>query len=216
MLGKIKSLISLLIVCVSMNLSAVNLVQANTSELSDAKSAKDVVLNFQNVLLDVMKQGEKLSFEQRCDLLKADIVKSHDVLKSLRTIVGSKQWKNFSVEQKQLLTDVFTRFIVTTYASNFDSYDEESFEFVSEQTTKKGNVIIRSILQIPQGKRKKVVFDYALKKRSGDWKIFNIAADGVSDLATRRSEYRRILEKEDGFNTLIAIINEKIDNYAKQ
>ncbi len=213
MLYPIKFLITLLVFVVSANLAIVSSATANASE---PKSAKDIVINFQEVLLNVMKQGEQLSFEQRCDLLKEDIVKSHDVIKSLRTIVGSKEWKSFSTEQKQLLTDVFTRFIVTTYAANFNSYDDENFVFVSEQTTKKGNVIIRSILELPKAKRKKVVFDYALKKNTNGWKIFNIAADGVSDLATRRSEYRRILKKDDGFNTLIAIINEKIDNYAKQ
>jgi|GEM_PF-1706049 len=188
--------------------------QAQVSEASN--TAKDIVLNFQNVLLDVMRQGEALSFQGRCKQLEFAILQSHDVIKSLRTIVGSKEWKRFSDEQRAELTTVFTDFIVSTYASNFNAFSGESFVYVSEHTTKKGNVIVRSILQIPEGKRKKVTFDYALKKNADDWKIYNIAADGVSDLATRRSEYRRILADEDGFNTLIAIINKKIDNYAKK
>jgi len=187
--------------------------QVQASEVSF--SAKDIVLNFQNELLDVMKQGEALSFQNRCKQLELAILQSHDVIKSLRTIVGSKEWKRFTDEQRNQLTTVFTKFIVSTYASNFNEFSDESFVYVSEHTTKKGNVIVRSVLEIPNGKRKKVTFDYALKKNAGDWKIYNIAADGVSDLATRRSEYRRILADKDGFNTLIAIINKKIDNYAK-
>jgi len=177
--------------------------------------AKVIVTDFQSVLIDAMKQGKALSFEGRCLYFKDAILKSHDVLKSLRTIVGSKEWRKFTDEQKALLTEVFTRFIVSTYAFNFNEFTDESFKYVSEHTTKKGNVVVRSILYIPEGKRKKVTFDYALKKNSDGWRIYNIAADGVSDLATRRSEYRRILSGEDGFNALIAIINKKIDNYAK-
>ncbi len=177
--------------------------------------AKEVVTEFQSVLIDAMKQGKALSFEGRCEYFKDAILKSHDVLKSLRTIVGSKEWRSFTDEQKTQLTDVFTQFIVSTYAFNFNSFSGESFKYVSEHTTKKGNVVVRSVLYIPEGKRKKVTFDYALKKSSEGWRIYNIAADGVSDLATRRSEYRRILSAEDGFNALIAIINKKIDNYAK-
>jgi phospholipid transport system substrate-binding protein len=177
-------------------------------------SAKDVVTSFQQVLIDTMKQGEDVSFKERCKVLKKAILSSHDVLKSLRTIVGSRQWKQFADEQQDQLTDVFTDFIVSTYAFNFNGYSNESFVYESEHTTRKGNIVVRSILNLPENKRKKVTFDYALKKNSTGWQIFNIAADGVSDLATRRSEYRRILSGEDGFNTLIAIINKKIDNYA--
>ena len=187
-----------------------------TASAEISSDAKGVVIDFQNVLLNVMKQGESLSFQARCDQLEVAILKSHDVIKSLRTIVGSKQWKGFTEEQRNTLSSVFTKFIVSTYASNFNEFSNESFVYVSEHTTKKGNVIIRSILQIPEGKRKKVTFDYALKKSANNWKIYNIAADGVSDLATRRSEYRRILAKDNGFEALIAIINKKIDNYAKQ
>ncbi len=181
-----------------------------------SSAAKEVVVDFQNTLIDVMKQGKNLSFQQRSEQLIVAILKSHDVIKSLRTIVGSKQWKGFSDNQRSQLSSVFTQFIVSTYASNFNEYSNESFVYVSEHVTKKGNVIIRSVLEIPDGKRKKVTFDYALKKNANSWKIYNIAADGVSDLATRRSEYRRILAKDKGFDTLIAIINEKIDNYAKE
>ncbi len=183
--------------------------------IEEASPAKNVVTDFQKALINAMKQGETQSFAERSQYLKQAILKSHDVLKSLRTIVGSKQWRTFSDEQKTLLNEVFTKFIVSTYVFNFNAYSNESFVYVSEHTTKKGNVIVRSILNIPESKRNKVTFDYALKKNSDGWRIYNIAADGVSDLATRRSEYRRILSANDGFNTLIAIINKKIDNYAK-
>ncbi len=189
--------------------------ESTASATEQISAPKKVVIDFQNALLDAMKQGESLSFQARSKQLEAAILKSHDVIKSLRTIVGSKQWKGFTEEQRAKLSKVFTKFIVSTYAANFNEFANESFVFVSEHTTKKGNVIIRSIFEIPESKRKKVTFDYALKKSADNWKIYNIAADGVSDLATRRSEYRRILAKEDGFNSLIAIISKKIDNYAK-
>jgi phospholipid transport system substrate-binding protein len=53
-----------------------------------------------------------------------------------------------------------------------------------------------------------------LKKKGDNWRIINIIANGVSDLALKRSEYTSVLKRE-GFDDLIAKINEKIDNYAK-
>jgi len=43
----------------------------------------------------------------------------------------------------------------------------------------------------------------------------NIIADGVSDLALKRSEYTSVLSRE-GFDALIAKMNEKIESYAAQ
>jgi phospholipid transport system substrate-binding protein len=54
-----------------------------------------------------------------------------------------------------------------------------------------------------------------MKKKDEGWQIINIIADGVSDLALKRSEYTSILSR-DGFDVLIAKITEKIDNYAAQ
>jgi phospholipid transport system substrate-binding protein len=54
-----------------------------------------------------------------------------------------------------------------------------------------------------------------LKEKGNSWRIINIIANGVSDLALKRSEYTTILQRE-GFDALINKINEKIDNYSKQ
>ena len=62
---------------------------------------------------------------------------------------------------------------------------------------------------------KDVKFDYMMKKKDEGWQIINIIADGVSDLALKRSDYTSVLNRE-GFDALIAKINEKIESYAKQ
>lgn len=54
-----------------------------------------------------------------------------------------------------------------------------------------------------------------MKKKDDSWQIINIIADGVSDLALKRSDYTSVLSRE-GFDALIAKINEKIESYAKQ
>lgn len=53
-----------------------------------------------------------------------------------------------------------------------------------------------------------------LKEKGNSWRIINIIANGVSDLALKRSEYTTILQRE-GFDSLVAKINERIDAYSK-
>ena len=49
-----------------------------------------------------------------------------------------------------------------------------------------------------------VSFEYLLQQKGGSWRIVNIVADGVSDLALKRAEYQRIL----GSGTLDSLIKE--------
>ena len=183
-----------------------------TLEVEKAHDAKDVVLIFQDKLLNVMKQGKELGFQGRYNKLEAAIVESHDLTKIARIVVG-KEWKNLSNEQKLQLTDVFSRLSISAYAYNFKDFSGESFEYISEDETARGGVIVHTMFVLPEDKD--VKFDYMLKKVGNNWRIINIIANGVSDLALKRSEYTSVLKRQ-GFDTLIAKINEKIDNYAKQ
>jgi phospholipid transport system substrate-binding protein len=175
-------------------------------------SAKQIVDQFQQELIAVMKNGKKLGYSGRYEKLKAPVSNSHDLGKIARIVVG-KEWEKLTESQQQQLVDVFSRLSIASYAHNFKDYDGETFTFDTEQETTRGGVVIHSHLTIPDDKP--VKFDYMLKEKGDSWRIINIIANGVSDLALKRSEYTTILQRE-GFDALIAKINEKIDNYSKQ
>lgn len=174
-------------------------------------TAKQVVDKFQNELLSVMKKGKQSSFSDRYSELYNAVANSHDLTKIARIVVG-KEWEKLSSEQQQKLVEVFSKLSVAAYTHNFKDYNGESFTFDSEEETTKGGVVIHSHLSIPD--EKDVKFDYMLKENGNNWRIINIIANGVSDLALKRTEYTSILQR-DGFDALISKINEKIDNYSK-
>jgi phospholipid transport system substrate-binding protein len=185
-------------------------VNARAQEEAGA-SAKQVVEKFHAELIAVMKEGKQLGYAGRYDKLYNPVINSHDLAKIARIVVG-KEWEKLSEAQQQQLADVFVRLSVSSYAHNFKDYSGESFVFDSEEETARGGVVVHSHLTIPDDKP--VKFDYMLKEKGNSWRIINIIANGVSDLALKRSEYTTILQRE-GFDALIAKINEKIDNYSK-
>jgi phospholipid transport system substrate-binding protein len=185
---------------------------ASSISFADELSARQIVDGFQNELLTVMKEGKALGFKGRYDKLDAPVRKSHDLPKIARIVVG-KQWEELSPEQQAKLETVFSQLSISAYAHNFKDYSGESFTFLSEEETGRGGVVIHTDLHIPG--EKDVKFDYMMKKKDDGWRIINIIADGVSDLALKRSEYTSVLSK-DGFDTLIAKITEKISSYAAQ
>lgn len=185
---------------------------ANSAESGVAQQTpKQVVEEFQAVLLDVMKQGEKLGYQGRYDKLSPAIIHSHDLTKIARIVVG-KEWETLSEKQQAELVDVFTRLSVASYAHNFKDFSGESFRFETEEETSRGGVVVHTTLLVPDDKD--VRFDYMLKEKPNGWSIINIIANGVSDLALKRSEYTSILKRQ-GFDALIGQINEKIANYSK-
>ena len=181
------------------------------AEAESGATAKQVVDKFQTELIAVMKNGKQLGYAGRYDKLYGPVSDSHDLTKIARIVVG-KEWEKLSEAQQQKLTDVFARLSVASYAHNFKDYSGESFVFDSEEETTRGGVVVHSHFIIPDDKP--VKFDYMLKEKGNSWRIINIIANGVSDLALKRSEYTTILQRE-GFDALILKINEKIDNYSK-
>lgn len=180
--------------------------------LAAEMTARQVVEDFQAQLIEVMKQGKELGFQGRYAFLDEAVKKSHDLPKIARIVVGRK-WEELTSEQQARLEAVFTQLSVSAYAHNFKEFSGESFNFVSDEETGRGGVVVHTNLKIPG--EKDVKFDYMMKKKDDNWQIINIIADGVSDLALKRSDYTSVLNRE-GFDALIAKINEKIESYAKQ
>lgn len=174
-------------------------------------SARQVVENFQAGLIAVMKKAKALEYSGRYEQLKSIVRESHNLEGITRIVLGGKQWKAFDIDQKQQLLDIFSRLAIATYAYNFNDYSGESFQFVVEQEAKRGKRLVRTVLTVPKGED--VRFDCVLKQKDGHWLIINIVANGVSDLALKRSEYSSIL-KQQGLDGLLEKMNGKIKFYA--
>ena len=195
-----------------LTLSLSSLYAASAFSQEESATARQIIDKFQTELIHVMKDGKKLGYAGRYEKLEPAVVNSHDLPKIARIVVG-KEGEKLTEEQQKKLADMFTRISVASYAHNFKDFSGEEFIIDSEEETKNGGVVIHSHLTIPDDKP--VKFDYMLKEKGASWRIINIIANGVSDLALKRSEYTAILQR-DGFDVLISQINEKIDNYAKQ
>jgi phospholipid transport system substrate-binding protein len=180
--------------------------------VKESHAAKQVVEVFQAQLLETMKQGDELGFEGRYKKLAEPVLVSHDLSKIARIVLG-KEWKKLTIEQKQNMVDLFTRLSIASYAYNFKGFSGEAFKFESEEETSRGGMIVHTSLILPDDKD--VKFDYMLKSKGESWLIINIIANGVSDLALKRSEYTSILKRE-GFDALLAKISGKIEKYSLQ
>jgi phospholipid transport system substrate-binding protein len=158
-------------------------------------------------LLEAMQGGEKLGFQGRYKLLTPIIENSHDLDFIAKTILG-REWTKLSGEQKEILISHFHKLSISTYSGWFKEYNGEQFKYIEQKEMPRDYVLVRS--QLIRSNGDTVSFDYLLRQEKKDWKIINILADGVSDLALRRVEYRSIL-KQKGFKVFIDMLKKKIE-----
>jgi phospholipid transport system substrate-binding protein len=175
------------------------------------QGATEVVEKLHSTLLAVMKDGDQLRYQGRYDQLAPVIKSSFDIPFVSRTVLG-KYWETFNSEQRSRFVEAFTQLSIATYAANFDRYSGERFKTISEKDVSDGRILVQSQLIKSDGGQ--VQLDYLLHRTGGQWRIINIIAEGVSDLALKRADYSAFL-KNKGFEALLKKLNEKINQYSQ-
>ena len=171
-----------------------------------------VVENLHAALLGAMEEAKRIGYEGRYARLAPVIRKTFDLPLIARIVVG-RYWRTFNNEQKAKFLEAFERLCIATYAYRFDGYSGEQFRLVSENESRRGRIIVNSLLIKPDGE--KVELDYTLDRRNNRWKVINVTANGISDLSVKRSDYTTFL-KRNGFDALLNKLDEKISSYSEK
>jgi len=138
------------------------------------------------VLVQAMKHGGTVA--ERIAIIDDQVFALFDFETIARVSVG-REWSKMQPAEQTRLVDLLRRLSVATYADRFDKFEGQRFERIGVQSSKTGSVVKTFIVR-SNGERVSLHYYF----RSG--KIFNVVADGVSDLALRRSDYGSILKRE--------------------
>ena len=176
------------------------------AQKTDSSSPEQVVKRLHESLAEAMREGSRLGFKGRLELLTPIVTRTHELDFIARTTLGNL-WSKLSPDQQITFTDTFRQLSISSYADWFKSHEGEAFEFVDQQAMPREQVLVRT--RIVKGKDEVARLDYVLRETKDGWRIINIMANGVSDLALKRVEYRSILER-DGFPALIDMLKKKI------
>ena len=175
------------------------------------RSAIEVVEGLHTNLLTIMKEGDKIGYSGRYNRLEPVIKARFDLPFIAKTVMG-RYWETFDLEQKTKFVETFSRLSIATYAANFDSYSGERFKVISEKEVS-GGTLVKSLIMKSDGGE--VQLDYLLHRIDNQWRIINVIANGVSDLALKRADYSALL-KSKGFETLLIRLNEKITQFSAE
>jgi phospholipid transport system substrate-binding protein len=173
-----------------------------------APGPTEVIRNFCGQLLDVMQHATALGARGRYQKLEPIVVGAFDLPFMARLSVGPS-WATLAAEQKRRVARAYGRYMTAVYATRFDGYSGERFEFLGEQKIKRGMMVKTRIVK---ANGEPVSINFVLHDNDIAWQIRDVYLDSaISELATRRSEFAALL-RSGGIDALIASLNKKADD----
>lgn len=166
-----------------------------------------VIQRFCDALLAEMKDAQHLSFNQRYQRLAPAVTQTYNLALMSRLAVGPG-WAQLSPPQQQRLTDLFSTYTISEYASQFDGYSGERFEVDPAPATSANGPIVKSSLTKSTGE--KVALNYLMRQGpDGAWQVIDVYLSGtISQLATRRSEFTSVLQ-QGGADALVKLLEQR-------
>jgi phospholipid transport system substrate-binding protein len=175
---------------------------------AENSTPSDVIRQFDDTLLDVMRNAKSLQFKGRYDKLAPKIDSTFNLPFMIQIASGTK-WKSASDDERAQLAEAFRRVSVGTYAQRFDDFSGESFRLLGEQDGPSGTKLVST--EIARPAKDPVPITYVMRRFGDDWRVIDvILVGGISELATRRSEYTAVLN-DKGPAGLITALTAKAD-----
>jgi phospholipid transport system substrate-binding protein len=149
------------------------------------------ISRFDATLLSTMKQGKALGFQGRYRKLEPVVKETFDLPIMIRFAVGPA-WSTMSASDQAALLAAFTRFSISTWAHNFDSYAGQSFKLGAVDTRGPDKLVHT---QLVSSSGSPVDLAYRMRQASGgQWKVIDVYFNGsISQLSQQKADYASTL-----------------------
>ena len=125
--------------------------------------------------------------------------------------VLGKYTTKLSREELLEFVSVFREYLITSYAVAMGYYDDQLVEFAPEMDfSRDSDVTVRAVIKDDGRPDIKVAFKVRKDRKSNEWQAYDMVAEGISLLSSKRSEFESVLREEDGVNKVIAQMRKSI------
>jgi phospholipid transport system substrate-binding protein len=182
---------------------------ANASEQSDPYIMINEVAS---LTFDRMKR-EKEQINKNPELLRTvmeeELLPYIDYRFSAFKVLGKYASK---VPREKLLefVSVFREYLITSYAVALGYYDDQLVEFAPAlEFDGRSDVTVRAIIKDGDRPDIKVAFKVRKDRKSDQWQVYDMVAEGISLLSSKRTEFESIL-RQDGIDKVIELMRKNI------
>lgn len=153
------------------------------------------------------------TIEERYRSLEPLIGATHD-LPYIAEFALRRQWSALGEADRERFVAAFHRLSVMTYAARFAAVGPGTFRPIAQGAPADSSGRAEVTTAVARADMADVKLEYLLHEGPDGWRIINIVADGVSDLALKRAEYQRVFAS-GGIEALIAELDEQAERLVR-
>ena len=141
-------------------------------------------------------------------VIEEELIPYFDYRYAAYKVMGSYLRKT-SKEQRDNFVQAFKNYLVNTYGHILFEYKQQKFEVLDTPHFKDKKIISIAVkVRDDHEQVTQLVFKLRKNKKTGEWKVFDVIAEGVSMLSTKQSELGELIRK-DGIDQVIELLKQK-------
>ena len=176
---------------------------AGRSAEAKLEQAKQFVRDLVENAIDILKLPKDAVAERKAGIER--LLDSRFDLPTITRLVLGRYWRKATPQQKQSFATVFRTHIIMVYNSQLGLYEDQIVDIKQVTPLNETDTVI--FTEIAQEDDPPLRIDWRVREKGGEMKVVDVAAEGVSMVTTKRSEYRSVLARE-GLDSLIARLDE--------
>jgi phospholipid transport system substrate-binding protein len=147
--------------------------------------------------------------EERQTALKELVRAGFDLELTSQFVLG-KHWHQASPKQRAEFKELFTEYLLNSYARQLGSVRADTLTVLSSQSAGQKDVLVSTSVQDIEGETNPV---WRVRAVGGEYKIIDVMVDGVSLALTQRREFAAVVKRK-GLEGLIQLLRQKLASQA--
>ena len=165
---------------------------------------KDTPEKILSIVTDPDLKGPDRGKERRA--LIRDVVDERFDWEELSRRALARHWRKLNEEQKKEFIILFGKLLERTYLDRVEGYSGEQVTYVNEVIEGEYALVEIKVLTT---KGTEIPVNYKLRKKGEDWRVYDIAIEGVSLVNNYRVQFNDIITKSS-YEELVKKLQEKV------
>lgn len=129
-------------------------------------------------------------------IVREEMLPGVDVRFSAFRVIG-KQLNDTTPAQRDAFVNAFSEYLVVTYADALAAYDKQTLD-IGKGTVGKDEQLVSVPVTVLEPNKPSIKLEFKLRKnnRTGEWKVFDMIAEGISLLSAKQSELSGLIRQK--------------------
>ena len=189
------------------------------SVLSSYASAAETVMSDPNQVIHLVStntfariNAERSKLEAQPSYIKViieeELIPHFDYKYAAYKVIG-RHLKNTTKEQRSEFVAEFRRYLINAYGHILYEYEQQEIEIIDNVHFQDKKIISIPVrIRDENEQLTQIAFKLRKNKKTGQWKVFDVIAEGISMLNTKQSEFGDLLHKK-GIDHVIGLLQKK-------